>query len=403
MRILIVSQVFWPDTASTAQHLYDLAEILYNKGIEVEVISSINAYEDKSIRFKKNEIVNGIKVKRVRNSSLGKSNFFFRICDFFTFNFLIFFKLAFISGARYDKVLGMTSPPLVSFIGSLICKLKKIEFCYWVMDLQPELSIYSGLIKKKSLTSKFLTFLGDYTIKNASKIIVLDKYMKLYLVQRGGQPDKIFISEVWSVVPELYEGNRLDNPFRIEHKLGNKIVIMYSGNHSYVHPLDTLLQTAYELKDDDRFLFLFIGGGVRKSDVTTFKEKFNLSNIIQLPYQPRSQIHYSLGSADLQVVIMGENLVGFTHPNKIYGAMYLKKPVLYVGQHNSHIGDILNDLNGNIAVEHKQTCQLIKLLLNFVEHSEEIVSEIGESNRDYVIRNFNPQFLKEKMANIILE
>jgi len=403
MRILIVSQVFWPDTASTAQHLYDLAEILTNKGVEVQVFSSTNAYEDHSIRFKKEEVINGIKVTRVRNTSFGKSNFFFRLCDFFTFNFLIFFRLVFIRKTQYDKVLGMTSPPLVSFIGSIICKWKKIEFCYWVMDLQPELSIYSGLIKKKSIASSFLTFLGDYTIKNSSKIIVLDKYMKSYLEERGGISNKIFISEVWSVVPELYEGERLDNPFRTENKLGNKIVIMYSGNHSYVHPLDTLLQTALELKDDDRFFFLFIGGGVRKTDVTSFKEKFNLKNIGQLPYQPRSKIHFSLGAADIQVVIMGENLVGFTHPNKIYGAMFLKKPILYIGQNDSHIGDILEDLEGNIAVEHGESKRLTKYLMDFTENSEEVLSKISDSNREYVLNNFDPKYLKEKMADIILK
>jgi hypothetical protein len=61
--------------------------------------------------------------------------------------------------------------------------------------------------------------------------------------------------------------------FRIENNFGDKIVIMYSGNHAYVHPLDTILHVALKLQDNSNFLFVFVGGGVRKKDVTEFKNK----------------------------------------------------------------------------------------------------------------------------------
>jgi glycosyltransferase involved in cell wall biosynthesis len=120
----------------------------------------------------------------------------------------------------------------------------------------------------------------------------------------------------------------MSNSFRIENHFGDKIVIMFSGNHSYVHQLDTLLEAAKLLKDNSIFLFVFVGGGVRKKDVTEFKAMHRLKNIVQLPFQPRENIHNSLGSSDIQVVILGNGLVGYTHPNKVYGAMYLGKPML---------------------------------------------------------------------------
>ena len=42
---------------------------------------------------------------------------------------------------------------------------------------------------------------------------------------------------------------------------------MYSGNHSVMHPLTTLLDAAVRLKEDGRFLFVHIGGGVRLQEV----------------------------------------------------------------------------------------------------------------------------------------
>ena len=103
----------------------------------------------------------------------------------------------------------------------------------------------------------------------------------------------------------VYEGKREDNPFRQENGFGDRIVIMYSGNHSVMHPLTTLLETAVRLSDDKRFLFVHIGGGVRLQEVREYKEEYGLDNVMILPYQSRERIHLSLGSADIQVVSLG--------------------------------------------------------------------------------------------------
>jgi glycosyltransferase involved in cell wall biosynthesis len=219
-----------------------------------------------------------------------------------------------------------------------------------------------------------------------------------YLVRRGADRDHTHIIPVWPVMEKIYAGKRNENPFRIENGFGNRIVIMYSGNHSYVHPLDTLLEAARLLKNDPDFLFVFVGEGVRKKDVTLFQKEQGLKNIVQLPYQPRNNIHNSLGSSDLQVVIMGNNQVGFTHPNKVYGAMFTGRPVLYIGPSPSHITDILNELEGNIAVAHGQVDLLVEKLLHFKQLGEEAIAKIGNQNRAKANQDFNPEKLKSEMV-----
>ena len=81
----------------------------------------------------------------------------------------------------------MTSPPMVSFIGVLISRLKKIKFCYWGMDLQPELAIASGLMKKDSFYATVLKRMSDFVIRRADLIIALDNYMKKYFIERGSK------------------------------------------------------------------------------------------------------------------------------------------------------------------------------------------------------------------------
>jgi colanic acid biosynthesis glycosyl transferase WcaI len=401
MKLLVISQVFWPDTASTAQHLFDLAEELTEEGHDVTVYCSRYAYENNNIKFPLSENHLGIQIRRIHNTGFGKKYLVGRLIDFASFNFLLFFRLLILKKKSYDSVIGMTSPPLVSLLGVYLARRKKMKFIYWVMDLQPELAIASGLVKKNSFLARLLERIGNYIIRNADAIIVLDKYMRDYILKRGGNKEHIYIVPIWPAMEEKYEGSRMENPFRIENQFEERLVVMYSGNHSYVHPLDTLLNAILRLQSDPHFLFVFVGGGVRKKDVTAFVEEHELKNIIQLPYQPRENIHLSLGSSDVQVVIMGEEQVGFTHPNKIYGAMYLGKPVLYIGPDNSHITDILRESEGNIMVKHGQSSELVMKLLSFRLNDEDLNTHIGIQNRRKMETEFHPKKLKARMVQII--
>jgi len=401
MKILVISQVFYPDNVSVAQHLSDLCFSLVKRGHEVEVITSQYPYEIKDTKYPSLESVNKVTIKRIWSTGFGKKNIVSRLFDFFSFNLSILNSLISIKKRSYDIIIGLTAPPLLSYFGAHIAKIKSIKFCYWIMDMQPELAIQSGFIKEHSLLARILVRLGNSILNNSDKIIVLDRFMKDNLVKKHGIDDNIIaIVPVWPVIDNNYRGSRLENPFRIEYGFGDKIVIMYSGNHSFVHPLETLLNLAYELKEDTRFLFVFIGGGVRKKDVTEFKKKYNLNNIIQLQYQPREKIHFSLGSSDIQVVILGEGLVGFTHPNKIYGALFIGKPIIYIGPNQSHVTEILSRLNGNIIVSHGESEELKIKLLNLCDDFEKI-EDIGKNNQDMAFKRFDPELLINEMCTLI--
>lgn len=401
MKFLIITQVFYPDTVSVSQHISDLAFKLIQDGHSVKVLSSRYPYEEKNNIYKSNDIVNGVIIERLYQTSFGKKNIFSRIIDFLTFYCALTYKLIFIKRNEYDVILGTTVPPLLSFIGVFIAKWKKIKFFYWVMDLQPELSISSGLIKKGSIAARLFTFLGNYIIKRSNKIISLDRFMTDYLLSRGAK-ENISTIAVWPVMDERYVGERKLNPFRLENNFGDKIVIMYSGNHAFVHQLDTLLNTALLFKDNSKYLFVFVGGGVRKKDVTEFKLQYNLENIMQLPFQPRENIHNSLGSSDIQVVILGDGQVGYTHPNKVYGAMYIGKPILYIGPKNSHVSDILNDLEGNISVLHGESKLLANKIDELFSKPWNQINKIGENNMVYATKNYHPDILKQKMLDAIV-
>tara|TARA_X000000368_G_scaffold418967_1_gene421143 strand:+ start:8483 stop:9694 length:1212 start_codon:yes stop_codon:yes gene_type:complete len=403
LKILFLSSVFYPDNVSVSQHLTDWALYLTEKGHKVTVYTSCYPHEQNEKKYSKFENFNKIKIFRLYQTSFGKSNAFYRIIDFFSFYISLTLNLFKLKNKEFDIIFGTSVPPMLSVLGVFFSKLKKIKFYYWLMDMQPELSISSGLIKKKSITAKILTLLGNYSLRNSEKIFSMDRYMSDYLFNRVNIKNQIFNNPPWSVIENIYTGTKSNNPFRIKNNFGNKIVVMYSGNHSYVHPLDTLLESARQLKDNSKFLFVFVGEGVRKKDVSNYVKINKLNNIIQLPFQPRSNIHISLSSADIQVVIMGNNLVGYTHPNKIYGGLYIGRTILYIGPKKSHITDLLGQLNGNIIVEHEDSNVLTKKLLEFSEKTNEEISIIESNNKDFVYSHYNANKIKDKMYNEFIQ
>ena len=401
MRILILSQVFYPDQVAVSQHLSDLGFYLASKHIDVTVWTSSYSYENTNITFPKFQEKHNVKIHRIKSTKFTKKKLVGRAINFFTFNFIISFKLLFVDRKKFDKIFTTTVPPLLPFFVAVIAKIKSIPFIYWVMDMQPELLVGAGILKEKSYIVQFLKMANKYTIKNANKIIVLDEYMSKYISTNFFRDKNIFTIPLWPIINSLYSGERLANPFRLSNKFANKIVVMYSGNHALVHPLETLLFTALKLKDDSRFLFVFIGGGVRKVEVSNFKNNNNIDNIIQLPYQDRNSIHISLAAADIQVVIMGDGQVGYTHPNKIYGALYIGKPVLYIGPTPSHITDILENLPGNYIHSHGDVDGIVYDLLNFSDDFIENSNIANFNNLQFVERNLSVEYLKNKMLEIV--
>jgi hypothetical protein len=82
----------------------------------------------------------------------------------------------------------------------------------------------------------------------------------------------------------------------------------------------------------------------------------------------------------------------------VYGALFTGKPIIYIGPNESHVSDILDELKGNISVEHGQVEKLVEEILEFSKHSDEYLNKISTHNKKYASEKLQPEILKQKMA-----
>ncbi|MCE0484173.1 MAG: glycosyltransferase family 4 protein [Methylacidiphilales bacterium] len=340
MRVLLLNQVFYPDPQSTGQHLSGLAEGLVRQGHEVTVVTSRRSYDDAWQMYPRWEMWQGIEIIRVWNTGLGHQAKWRRAVDFLSFLLAATFRAFFLS--RADVVVTLTTPPLLSVLGAALAKWWKARFVYWVMDLNPDEAVAVGWLKPDGGMAHLLEAASRWSLKAASRIFVLDGYMRERLEAKGVPADTITVMPVWTQREVAFDQAGRDR-FRREIGVEDKYVVMYSGNHSPCHPLETLVGAARLLRDDSRIHFCFIGGGIEWGRLKNQAETERWPNATFLGYQPLEELSGSLSGADAQVVVMGDPFVGIVHPCKIYNFLAVQRPLIYIGPERSHVTDLIRE------------------------------------------------------------
>jgi colanic acid biosynthesis glycosyl transferase WcaI len=343
MKILLINQAFYPDVVATSQLLGDFALSLVERGHDVTALASSRGYDARGQRYPSAQTWKGVKIHRIWTPGLGKAKKWRRIVDFASF--WISATLILLRLPRFDVTVCLTSPPLISTLGTLVAQLKGGAVVPWIMDLNPDEAVAAGWLRAGSLPERLMTRLQNWSFSKAARIIALDRFMAERLRIKNVSPDIIHVDPPWSHDQMVRYDVGARKIYRERHDLGEKFVVMYSGNHSPCHPLDTILASAEALKEDSSIHFLFVGGGSEYRKVQLFATNRKLENITTLPYEPAENLSGSLSSADLHLVVMGDPFVGIVHPCKIYNILSLGVPFLFIGPPESHVGDLAKKLS----------------------------------------------------------
>ena len=368
MKFLLLNQAFYPDVVSSGQHLSELALSLVARGHEVTVLTGRRAYDDPRTLFATRETWRGVKIRRVNTTGFGKSARWRRGLDCGSFLALVWLRLPWLE--RHDVVVGLTSPPLISLAGVAIARAHRSRLIHWVMDLNPDAAFATGWLHRGSWSGRVLESLSQWSLRHSERIIALDSYMKRNIATKEVDEERISIVPPWSHDPVVRFDPAGRREFRRKHGLEDKFVVMYSGNHSPCHPLDTLLNAARSLARDPGITFVFVGGGseFRKLQAS-LKTRAGLEpgNMLCLPYQPLDGLSASLSAADAHAVVMGEAMVGLVHPCKVYNLLHIGRPIIYIGPVPSPVANIVTETPNGACLAHGDVAGLRRHLLRLRE------------------------------------
>ncbi len=389
MKVLFINQVYPPDPAATGQQQASLAKALVKQGHTVTVITSARGYDDPTAIYPSEEIIDGVRILRVWRTGLGKGAKWKRAIDFASYFLSCAWRA--LTLKRHDSIVTLTTPPLISILGAALSLLWRARYTYWVMDLNPDEAIAAGWLKENGCLARILEIISRISLKSASAVIALDHFMADRIAKKGISPQKIHALPPWSHDHTLRYDLAGRNAFRQAHGLQNRFVIMYSGNHSPCHPLDSLLQAALELKDDPDYLWCFVGGGTEKQKVEAFRDRYGMqNNMLILPYQPLETLSASLSAADLHCVVMGDGFVGTIHPCKIYNILSLGIPTLCIAPTPSHLTELaqaVNDPHSMRVASHGDLKSIQEALIEF--------KQLGKGRSEESLRNVAARYAED--------
>jgi len=396
--MLVMSQVYVPDPASVGQHLHDAAVEMVRRGYRVRVLASGRGYDDPQVRYPARETIDGVEVRRVPFASFGKRSLLVRLIAQLSFVVQVVFRGLFLR--KLDAVLVSTSPPMCSVAALVVAALRRAPIVYWVMDINPDQAVALGAVRSTSPLVWLFDRLNRWILRHASAVLTLDEFMAERLVRKYDCSRKLSVFPPWPHDDQLAPVSPESNPFRDAHGLQRKFVLMYSGNHSPANPITTALDAAERLKHRRDIVFVFVGGGSGKREVKQAIAR-GLDNILDLPYQPLAELKFSLSAADAHLVVLGERSVGLVHPCKVYGAMAVARPVVYLGPEPSYVCGIMDRHHIGIRVRHGDAAGMAEAVTRLADMPASERAAMGGRGRRVVQRELAKKILCRRFGDVV--
>ena len=322
----------------------------------MHVVTSRQRYEESGALLPSAEVESGVKVHRIWTSRFGRDRLLGRAADYLTF-YLSAGRHLLRLAERDDTLVAKTDPPLISIVVAVVARLRGARLVNWVQDVFPEAAMALGVRGVNGWLGRALQRMRDASLRQAVANIALGGKMAAYLAARAGH-GRVEVIHNWvddeSIVPHSTGQNRLREQWGLE----GKFVVGYSGNMGRAHEFDTILEAAAQLRSETDTVFLFIGAGNQKTRFEKETVRRGLTQVLFKPYQDREVLPESLRVADVHLVSLRPELERFILPSKFYGAAAAGRPVIFIGDPDGEIGEILRSGHCGAAVRPQDSREL---------------------------------------------
>ncbi len=398
MDVLIINQYFYPDISATSQILTDLS-IELTKYFDITVLCGKPTYNPVStcdIKIFKLQDYNKCKIIRTWNTCFSRKSFLGRITNYLTFMFFgiilsLFFK-------KRDLIFTMTDPPFVAFIAYINYKLKRIPYIITLQDIHPDIELHTNLIKKNIFTNLWIK-INKTVFNNSKKIIVLGNTMKNYLINKYNLPfEKIIIIPNYindeTIVPQPKK-----NKFLQDKEFKDNFIVMHSGNLGLNQDLHIIIEVANLLSAYKDIVFVLIGDGALKEQLTAKVKSYNLNNVYFLPYQSKEDLSYSLSAADVHLITLAEGLTNYIFPSKLYGIMAVGRPIIACIDEKSDIDQIINEAKCGISIKPNNPYRFAEAIIELYQNQQKLIV-MGNNARVYLEKYLRRRYVIEKYRDL---
>jgi glycosyltransferase involved in cell wall biosynthesis len=392
-RIILVSELFYPEESATAHILTKIAGKL-SRDFDLLVLTGPSSYEERSHQNSNKPPVKEDNIERVWVPALSKNNLLGRLIRFFVLTIGLGCKALFRT-RRTDIVCAVTNPAPLLVALALIRGLRRFRLVFLVHDVFPENSVAAGIIHRERLFYSLIKRLFDWAYGSADAVITIGRDMSEVLARKiPAKVDRLTLIENWADYPLIEEIPR-NQSMIVTMGFSEKIVIQYAGNIGRAQGLLEFVNLISTV-ENDAVRYVFRGSGAlwaALSEVTKGRENF----IVKGSY-PRSNQDQILAACDIALVILGPEMFGLGVPSKAYNIMAAGKPILYLGPKNSEIYRVVRENNIGWAFDWHEKDELVSLICSFSTEQYGLFAEMGVRARSLAENKYSEAAQLEKFS-----
>ena len=351
MKILVVSQFFWPENF----RINDLAEELQHRGHEVTVLTGLPNYpkghwfQGYGLKSCGYDHRNKIKVVRVPIFPRFSSKKWQLAINYLSFAFSASFFGLFYCRDNYDVIFTYAPSPLTVGIPAVLMRwIKRAPMVFWVQDLWPEVFKAVEAPKSKFFFAS-VSLMMVWIYKRCDLVLVQSKDFVKHVVKAGAKESKVYYFPNWA--EELYRPIKTNKKTREYNEIPKDgFIAMFAGNIGAAQSLETIINAADKIKNHS-IHWIILGDGRKRQWLEKEISKRQLNKCFHiLGHQPVETMPSYFSLADvLLVTLQPHPVMSAWIPGKVQSYLASGKPI--IGALNGAGASVIRHSGAGFAVE----------------------------------------------------
>lgn len=401
LRLLIITQYFWPESFI----INDIVRKLHEQGHEVVVATGKPNYPEgeyfHGYRFRGTQVEHyheGIEVIRVPLYARGSGSAKKLIANYLSFVFFGLFAFPYLVRKRkFDAIFVFAPSPLTQVIPAIPLKyIKRVPLVVWVQDLWPESLSATGFVRNKLLL-KVMGYLVKGIYFFCDKVLVQSRAF-VEPVSRYATRSKIKYYPNSIDTDTVYPVYSL--PVELTQILDRFFCVVFAGNLGTAQALDTIVQTALEIRCDPSIRLVLVGSGSQFEWLKEQKIRHNLENLILPGRFPSHAMPQIFKHADaLLVTLKSDDIFTLTIPSKVQAYLAAGRPI--IACLDGEGARVVLEAEAGFAVPAEQAGALVEAIQCMKALGSDEREMMGSRGRAYFEEHFDMRHQVDSLVNIL--
>lgn len=400
MRILVISQYFYPENFKINDLIFSLKE----RGHDITVLTGkpnyskttfFHGYGWNSPGF---EFQKDIPVYRANLFSRRNGGALRLFLNYFSFAFLASFKLRKISGP-FDAIFVYEPSPITVGIPAVYAKRRfKAPIYFWAQDLWPESLVAAGGVKNKLILG-FFNALTKWIYRHSKKVLIQSNGFREYILNQGVPNEKILFYP--NPTEDFYKPLKGVKEYQEFFKKEN-FNIIFAGNIGEAQSFETIIEAISNIKELAVQVIVLGDGRFKEKALDLIKEKgldayFNFLGSFSPTEMPKFFSHADA----LLVSLKKDRIFSLTIPAKVQSYLACGKPI--IASIDGEGARIVQEAQCGVTAAAENAMALSKAIKDLIGIDQKTRLEMGKNARAYYDKEFDRELLLERLEQIFTQ